>query len=1231
MIKRPINLSTYNLADHVNVAIDTARKIAGGEPLNAIHLTKSLRVAPNSQSNSFTKIQQMFADIPRERVEGVHVPVMEFQSLEAEDTLDRSVDIARKYIDSNRTILGRDLITIVLLTTDKNFSDWLATYGINIEKVRDEWYQFVVTEAGQRGKDEWKSWWKDAGVDVPFQGAKNKTNLHVNSLNRPSSVVNQATNTGNFDELIRAIITGNDDKRADIVEDIRINDNINRSALSSRLRQEIDLASQGMSSPSMVYWSASDIPSIRSWLMSCLIWTDVDEAENREFLLRHVDEKSEPDENVRYWVLAGLYQRKVSFLNDAAIRAGDNTSSMIRWLSRIILEPLDIELQQTFATTLIENYDLSFSVLRVLRVVPMVSLADDILKSLFRSELNDPIAYDIFCTMINPEMAKAIADAQKANGYEVKTIVLKLLYSLQNASLKKLTPVLLAFDGIEVDSALESFRSDSRIGMLTGRTIDLLNTLRRKDSDYSFLKAGFKPDTIDVANDMLDITRDVKTLAAVILAIDVTPPLAIGLFGDWGHGKSFFMNSIKKEIKDARKNKYNPETFCLDNVQIEFNAWHYVDTNLWASLVSHILSQLSNFVSPQATFEERQKAFLTELNSTKEIVIETQEQQRVAKEEIEKKQDELRKLQIEREQKKIELKELRPEDLYQVLPEEQKLRLKGYLKQLGMPSAVKELNDLDNVIKETATTSGRITSLIFSFLQSKYVWIILGLMVLVLGLIPLLLDWIETNSFISTAFRKTAELVAKVAAVTATVSVSLKKALTLVNSSIGEIEKIKNEAEKLLANKRSTPSAAEQNLQKDIDILNSKETEMLLVLSTATKRVAELEERIRLLNEERSLNRFLVERTHSDDYRKHLGIISTIRQDFESLTQRMADAHQLAKDKTKFQKVDRIILYIDDLDRCPTHKVMEVLQAVHLLLAYPLFVVIVGVDPRWLLHSLGSSFSIFQQNGAENQKGGSWATTPQNFLEKIFQIQFSLKPMSATGYNKLVENLLASSRPATETTKSEQNLSDVDVMQVQSAALTNTNTEGEKIAREIHEPVNSVNENLKQKKEPPIVQQAASFTVYEEALLIKDWEIKFAQELFEFLPSPRAVKRFTNVYRLLKAAISKKDLRNYEGSAEIPGDFQVPMLLLALATGLSPEAVRFFPDLLESLSNGRDIKTCISDLISKTDDKDQEYGDILKHIQNVVNRNNFPNDNQLFLEWLPRVVRFSFDLSRVLK
>src|SRR6185295_1714971 len=35
-----------------------------------------------------------------------------------------------------------------------------------------------------------------------------------------------------------------------------------------------------------------------------------------------------------------------------------------------------------------------------------------------------------------------------------------------------------------------------------------------------------------------------------------------------------------------------------------------------------------------------------------------------------------------------------------------------------------------------------------------------------------------------------------------------------------------------------------------------------------------------------------------------------------------------------------------------------------------------------------------------------WRVTPQNYLEKIFQIPFSLRPMTSDGYTKLIDGLM---------------------------------------------------------------------------------------------------------------------------------------------------------------------------------------------------------------------------------
>lgn len=109
--------------------------------------------------------------------------------------------------------------------------------------------------------------------------------------------------------------------------------------------------------------------------------------------------------------------------------------------------------------------------------------------------------------------------------------------------------------------------------------------------------SGFIADRVG-GDDLLDIQNDVRALAALIAARTVVPPLSIGLFGEWGSGKTFFMRQLRAAIDslamEARTaNRMQRDLPIYKNiVQIEFNAWHYVEGNLWASLVEHILDNL---------------------------------------------------------------------------------------------------------------------------------------------------------------------------------------------------------------------------------------------------------------------------------------------------------------------------------------------------------------------------------------------------------------------------------------------------------------------------------------------------------------------------------------------------------------------------------------------------------------------------------------------------------------
>jgi hypothetical protein len=63
-------------------------------------------------------------------------------------------------------------------------------------------------------------------------------------------------------------------------------------------------------------------------------------------------------------------------------------------------------------------------------------------------------------------------------------------------------------------------------------------------------RALYGPDSIpEKLGDELGMDAEAEALAWVVAAEDVHPPLSVGLFGDWGTGKSYFMQLMQQRVK----------------------------------------------------------------------------------------------------------------------------------------------------------------------------------------------------------------------------------------------------------------------------------------------------------------------------------------------------------------------------------------------------------------------------------------------------------------------------------------------------------------------------------------------------------------------------------------------------------------------------------------------------------------------------------------------------------
>jgi hypothetical protein len=1044
--------------------------------------------------------------------------------------------------------------------------------------------------------------------------------------------------TGRFDAIVRVLTDGNEDERSLLLNRIANFETIDRAALASRLRSEIQQrfnpGSEARFAPAVR--DPKRTSSVRSWMLSALIWADAEGAESRPLILQHLAMSYEPDRSVRFWALAGLYSSGASYVQEAASSSVEDSEIEVSGLARTIQRPNDDRVVDDLRSMLhAKDFTTAWAALRIVRVVPVPALVPHVCALLDATLDNSPITYDALYALSSPVMAAGAASVL-TSAVGIPGIVSRTIAEVRIASRKTIADfarLLAAFDPVEMDTALASASRDRETGDTARALRGALTRYRTEEKVRALFVAGYNSDTIDVNEEFLGIDEDVQTLTAVMLAAEVKPPLAIGLFGDWGSGKSYFMKSMNvaaQRLADRAKRTSSPQ-FCHDIVQIEFNAWHYADTNLWANLVSTILERLASHVTPRETPEEEQAALLKELGTAKISIEEANAVKSQTETAIEGHQTELVKLQRQRQDSEFELRDLRFSDFKKLLAANThvKEQLDGALHDAGVPPLVNSANDLSRAVAEAYSLRGRATALFVALTTRKNAALFIVLLA-ALVLIPIGLPYLlaQFNGLIPGIATTLSEAVVALGGLAAFIGSASRHVAAVLK----RIDEAKASVDDLVAEKRKKQDPAETGLQAEILKLKAQEKEASARVVAASARATELEERIRAMKEARTLARFLDERTSSDDYRKYLGLVSTVRRDFEALGARLKKARS---DGTGVNTVDRIVLYIDDLDRCPAQKVMEVLQAVHLLLAYDLFVVVVGVDPRWLIHSLESTYTAFESD--EDSKTAAtelWATTPRDYLEKIFQIPFNVLPMSESGYGKLMSRLLgskgAAAAPSPDAADDAEGALHAPApgLGAPAPAGGSTGAPDTAAANPADAPDDAPPHDAEGHGESTErVGAQRDFVVNEDAMTIQPWEESFAQRLFPFIPTPRAAKRFSNVYRILKAPVRREDLPNFEGTAEVPGEFRVAMLALAIVIGAPDDATILLPKLYQIALDGKDITEALRH-VARIAFESPRCAELQKKLDTVV-------DDELgsaraFAKWLPRVSRFSFDTGRAL-
>lgn len=655
--------------------------------------------------------------------------------------------------------------------------------------------------------------------------------------------------------------------------------------------------------------------------------------------------------------------------------------------------------------------------------------------------------------------------------------------------------------------------------------------------------------------DFLGFENDIRAFSITLAQKRLVPPVAVALFGNWGTGKSFFMHHLERNIDHLSKyqgfSNVVPENegikpFCEGVAQIKFNAWSYLDTNLWAGLIANIFEKLDEYVSGDNVIEKEKQKAQKIIADKLDIVSHEKDHLKFEIEELTNQQ--------ERIQKELDEMQANKESIHDKVIDKSIDELKK--------EARKHTADLEKTIKDQLEQYGiskqKVEELSPSILLDEITsWVtfarnvgrinkpsqIITLFILIIflayfyfdpggyltGIKSLISDGIVYFISIGAVlFSKTYNSYEKYKAL-------LKPVIEFKNKFNESFEKVKLDYDKSLINLNS------QMASKTSEIFDQERK-----LAEVEQKIAKYEYALNHSVTKRAFFDFIQRKANEESYESHLGLISIIRRDFEKLSalfeqvnipenitpEEKEELEKRKKENEDFRDLftkplDRIILYIDDLDRCDDDKVLEVLEAVHLLMAFPLFIVVVGVDKRCVSNALRYR-NILKYTSMANvspkelkEDYSIEVIEPEEYLEKIFQIPFRLKAAKPDAIKGLIGNLLKN---------------EIEVEKLEDASVEETEAKNDKEIKE--------SKGEKEKPRAPIKSPKTDYVAPED-LLITQTELDYLQDVSVIVgDTPRTIKRFVNIYRIIRA----HEQLNYR-KKEKDIDFLIIMFVLGLGIG----------------------------------------------------------------------------------
>lgn len=757
--------------------------------------------------------------------------------------------------------------------------------------------------------------------------------------------------------------------------------------------------------------------------------------------------------------------------------------------------------------------------------------------------------------------------------------------------------------------------------------------------DPGFLAQSPQNDLAE-GKDLLNIESEVYALAEVLLMRNLEPPVAVGILGGWGSGKSHIMHLMQQRMTQIRSEPVSPEAAWSDFketenthpypyvghiYQIKFDAWTYARSNLWASLMEAIFFELNRQLKLEKQLQEAGfspneggnvwEALNDMSDCEREELLAVQrdsndfEALQKASKNIEqllwlgleasrKKEKELleaKKAELEQAEKALDDKissienfverEVKPPIIKSAAVDQFTSKfLKDFVGQSfrdlekTIDTQLKELNSSESIEELRMNIEAELKIFrderlvtprsIWNWVSTNWKLVIFFLISLLATfiLIPLALKTLN-EGFIP---KLAAILVPLIPSVVSTYQLMKKwyadisKVVLKFNDYQAEVNKLAEDKQKEFTQKRQQVREAQLNAP-EVKQLQAKIEVLKTDIENQSHRVKEIEDI--------SLQDFVSTQLDQGLYGKRLGLMQQVKQDLATLTERLLPPKKINGQNQ--EQLDhlcklfprgpaRVVLFIDDLDRCPPRRVVEVLEAVQLLVKTRLFVVILAIDERYIARALEKVYS-----GVLSRRG---RPSGLDYIEKIIQIPYRVRPVATTALQTYLSAQMELAEALEETQEVEETFNS-------NPEVTDSST-----SRTV-EPVIRPDEEFEGDLGDNPSREDDGETVFLEPL--PPQVVKFTKEEFDIVHeccrhvdlSPRTLKRLINVYKLFKIVwFRSSSLRDMQQEPKV----QKAIVAFLALSGRYPNLMRgVFEEIDMCFEEGRSLDITFSACFEK--------------------------------------------------